>query len=62
MWAIAIGISGGFTAMRGELALPPDQSGSYGYDGLLGILVAILAAFVAIPAGLVIARIGARPR
>lgn len=62
LWAIAIGISGGFTAMRGELALPPGQSGSYGYDGLLGILVAILAAFVAIPAGLVIARIGARPR
>jgi hypothetical protein len=59
-WAIAIGITGGFAAIRSDLAIPEGQSGAHGYGGAFGILLAIFVALLAIPIGVVIARAGRR--
>ena len=55
-WAIAIAVSGGFAAIRSELAIPEGQSGAHGYGGAFGILFAILVGMLAIPIGVLIAR------
>jgi hypothetical protein len=60
LWAVAIATSGGYAAIRSDLALPDGQSAAYGYGGAFGILLAVVGALVAIPIGHVIARAGSR--
>jgi len=60
IWAVAIAVSGGLTAMRSDLAIPEGQSAAHGYGAGFGVVAAVLVALVAIPVGLLIARAGSR--
>jgi hypothetical protein len=55
-WAAALGAAGIGWATAGDLALPANQSASYGYGAAFGAVLAVLAALLALPLGFVITR------
>jgi hypothetical protein len=61
-WALAIATSGGFTAIRSDLAIPEGQSAAHGYGGAFGILFAIFLGLLFIPIGVLIAHAGSKSR
>lgn len=60
LWATAIAVSGGFAAMRADLLLPEGQSGTHGYGGAMGVVLAVFVALLAIPIGMLVVRAGAK--
>ena len=59
-WAILIAVSGGFAAVRSDLALPPQQSAYYGYGQGLAVILVIFVTIAAMPIGYVIVRKASR--